>query len=249
MAAWSRRRSRTPARWPHPPTVRVRPAEDRPEPHAREDEQRGDDEGGARRTRRLQTVGLRCAYLRQPYRLRPVRRVPAGRSAVLGCRRPSRMPGDVGAVCRGHRGATMDRTIEVLDDDFFATPEERQVDPYPFYERLRALPEGIGRSATFGSWHTATHAHVRALLVDPRLTSNPAFASNAAELGRGSRRGGQPRPQPAERPALHGPPGSHQDPSPRLDGLHPTCRAAPRGRHRRDRRRVARRARGRSRLR
>ena len=70
-----------------------------------------------------------------------------------------------------------------LDDAFFATPEERREDPYPYYERLRALPQGVGRSATFGTWHTATHAHVKALLVDPRLSTNPKFASGSAASG------------------------------------------------------------------
>ena len=70
-----------------------------------------------------------------------------------------------------------------LDDAFFPTPEQRREDPYPYYERLRALPEGIGRSTTTGAWHTATHAHVKALLVDPRLSTNPRFASGNAASG------------------------------------------------------------------
>lgn len=70
-----------------------------------------------------------------------------------------------------------------LDDSFFATPDERREDPYPYYERLRTLPDGIGRSTTLGTWHTATHAHVKALLVDPRLSTNPKFASGTAAPG------------------------------------------------------------------
>ncbi|HET8930388.1 MAG TPA: cytochrome P450, partial [Acidimicrobiales bacterium] len=71
----------------------------------------------------------------------------------------------------------MDDVTTWLDDAVFATPESRRADPYPFYDRLRALPDGFGRSVDMGTWHTATHAHVRALLVDPRFTTNPAFAT------------------------------------------------------------------------
>lgn len=68
----------------------------------------------------------------------------------------------------------------MLDDAFFASPEERRDDPYPYYERLRGLPHGVGRSTSMGTWHTATYAHVKALLVDPRMSTNPRFASGNA---------------------------------------------------------------------
>jgi cytochrome P450 len=74
----------------------------------------------------------------------------------------------------------MTNASATLEDEFFASPAERREDPYPYYERLRALPEGIGRSTTLGIWHTATHAHIRSLLVDPRLSTNPKFASGNA---------------------------------------------------------------------
>ena len=67
---------------------------------------------------------------------------------------------------------------ELLDEAFFDTADSRRDDPYPFYERLRALPDGIGQSTEFGNFHTARHETVRALLVDPRLTTNPAHAKS-----------------------------------------------------------------------
>ena len=67
---------------------------------------------------------------------------------------------------------------ELLDEAFFDTADSRRDDPYPFYERLRALPDGVGQSAEFGNFHTARHETVRALLVDPRLTTNPAHAKS-----------------------------------------------------------------------
>ncbi len=66
---------------------------------------------------------------------------------------------------------------EFLPAAFFGTAEERRNDPYAYYDRLRALPQGIGCSQELGTWHTATYRHVKALLVDPRMTTNPSAKS------------------------------------------------------------------------